>query len=52
MIDSTGKDKTGYDKIWFCGGQARHDGLQYFWVNTCYINKSDNSELLLLKKLL
>ncbi|PVH67344.1 HET-domain-containing protein, partial [Cadophora sp. DSE1049] len=45
MTDGTGKDKTGYSKIRFCGEQARHDGLQYFWVDTCCIDKSNNTEL-------
>jgi len=27
----------GYEKIRLCGERARHDGLQYFWVNTCCI---------------
>jgi hypothetical protein len=27
--------KAGYNKIRFCGEQARRDGLQYFWVDTC-----------------
>jgi len=35
LIDGTGKGKPGYDKIRFCGEQARRDGLQYFWVDTC-----------------
>src|SRR5271163_4844127 len=35
LIDGTGHDKTGYEKIRFCGEQARHHGLQYFWVDTC-----------------
>jgi hypothetical protein len=30
-----GKSKAGYAIIWFCGEQARKDGLQYFWVDTC-----------------
>jgi hypothetical protein len=37
--------KPGYTKIRFCREQAQQDGLQYFWVNTCYINKSDKAEL-------
>jgi hypothetical protein len=45
LTDGTGKDKTGYNKIRFCGEQARHDGLQYFWVDTCCIDKSNNAEL-------
>jgi hypothetical protein len=43
--DKAGKDKAGYDKIRFCAEQARRDGLQYFWVDTCCINKSNNNEL-------
>ena len=45
LIDGTGKHKNGYDKIRFCGKQAKSDGLQYFWVDTCCINKSNNTEL-------
>jgi hypothetical protein len=40
-----GKDKDGYRKIRSCGQQAHQDGLQYFWVDTCCINKSDKAEL-------
>jgi hypothetical protein len=40
-----GKDKSGYRKIHYCGQQAYQDGLQYFWVDTCCINKSDKAEL-------
>ena len=45
LTDGTGKEKTGYSKIRFCGEQARHDGLRYFWVDTCCIDKSNNTEL-------
>src|SRR5467141_2349182 len=46
MVDgSTGKSKPGYDKIRFCGEQARRDGLQYFWIDTCCIDKSSSTEL-------
>jgi hypothetical protein len=37
--------KPGYTKIRFCGEQAQQDGLQYFWVDTCCIDKSDKAEL-------
>jgi len=41
----TGTRKAGYNKIRFCGEQARRDGLQYFWVDTCCIDKSSSAEL-------
>jgi hypothetical protein len=45
LIDGTGKNKVGYEKIRFCGEQARRDGLHNFWVDTCCINKSSDREL-------
>ena len=45
LVAGTGKDKTGYAKICFCGGRAAADGLQYFWVDTCCIDKSTSDEL-------
>jgi Ankyrin repeats (3 copies)/Heterokaryon incompatibility protein (HET)/NACHT domain len=45
LTDGTGKDKAGYDKIRFCVKQARRDGIQHFWVDTCCIDKANNSEL-------
>jgi hypothetical protein len=41
----TGSNKSGYEKIRFCGQQAARDGLQYFWVDTCCIDKSNSVEL-------
>ena len=40
-----GGDKTGFNKIRFCGEQAAADGLLYFWVDTCCIDKSSTTEL-------
>ena len=45
LTNSTGKDKPGYEKIRFCGEQAGQDDLEYFWVDTCCINKADFTEL-------
>ncbi|KAE9363034.1 hypothetical protein N431DRAFT_423438 [Stipitochalara longipes BDJ] len=39
------RSKVGYRKILFCGEQAARDNLQYFWVDTCCIDKSNNTEL-------
>ncbi|KAK0710685.1 beta transducin-like protein HET-E4s [Lasiosphaeris hirsuta] len=45
LIDGTGKSKLGYDKIRFCGDKAWKDGLKFFWVDTCCIDKSNSVEL-------
>ena len=45
MTEGNGASKTGFDKIRFCGEQARRDGFQYFWVDTCCIDKSNSTEL-------
>ncbi|KAH6653638.1 hypothetical protein BKA67DRAFT_570686, partial [Truncatella angustata] len=37
--------RLAYQKILFCGKQARRDGLEYFWVDTCCIDKSSSAEL-------
>jgi len=37
LMHGTGKIKVGYNKIQFCGEQARRDKLDYFWVDTCCI---------------
>jgi energy-coupling factor transporter ATP-binding protein EcfA2 len=39
------KEKKGYRKIEFCAGKARQDGLQYFWIDTCCIDKRSHPEL-------
>ena len=45
LTNDTGKVKLGYEKIRFCGERARQDGLRYFWVDTCCINKANFTEL-------
>jgi heterokaryon incompatibility protein (HET) len=45
LMDGTGKSKAGYAKVRFCGDMARRDGLQYFWIDTCCIDKSNSTEL-------
>jgi hypothetical protein len=40
-----GTNKTGYNKIVFCGEQAKMDGLKHFWVDTCCIDKANHTEL-------
>jgi hypothetical protein len=45
LAQGGGKHNPGHKKIRFCGEQAQRDGLQYFWVDTCCIDKSDKAEL-------
>lgn len=39
------RSKAGWAKLRFCAEQARRDGIQYFWIDTCCINKDKNHEL-------
>lgn len=39
------RGKAGYAKINFCSNQAAQDGYQYFWIDTCCIDKTNNVEL-------
>jgi hypothetical protein len=45
MVNGKGWSKAGYRKIRFCADQTAKDGLKYFWVDTCCIDKSNNVEL-------
>jgi hypothetical protein len=43
--DVDAKREASWNKIHFCAQQAKRDGLDYFWVDTCCIDKSNNTEL-------
>ncbi|KAN0091778.1 HET domain containing protein [Hyaloscypha variabilis] len=45
LMQDGGKNKAGYRKILFCEEQAARDGLQFVWVDTCCIDKSNSTEL-------
>jgi hypothetical protein len=45
LENGAGKGKSGYNKIRFCGKQAAKDGLEFFWLDTCCIDKSSSAEL-------
>jgi hypothetical protein len=45
LADGTSRNKVGYRKLTFCGKQAGIDGLRFFWVDTCCIDKSSSAEL-------
>lgn len=43
--DAIWRQTYGYRKILFCGQQAKRDGIQHFWVDTCCIDKRSSAEL-------
>ena len=43
--DISAQSRGGYRKIRFCAQQAERDGLNHFWVDTCCIDKANNTEL-------
>ena len=45
ITENTGSGKLGYRKLQFCQQQAEKDGLQYFWIDSCCIDKSSSAEL-------
>lgn len=45
VINSTADGHPSFDKLYFCGKQAKLDRLQYFWVDTCCIDKTSSAEL-------
>jgi hypothetical protein len=45
LLAGTGTNKSGYVKLRFCAERAAADGLEYFWVDTCCINKATSVEL-------
>jgi hypothetical protein len=40
-----GRQKHGWSKVEFCKAQAYKDGLLYFWIDTCCINRKSEPEL-------
>ncbi|KAH7064401.1 heterokaryon incompatibility protein-domain-containing protein [Paraphoma chrysanthemicola] len=45
IVGGVGKNKAGYKKIVSCGRLALTNKLEYFWVDTCAIDKSSSAEL-------
>ena len=45
LIKGTGRNKPGFTKLAFCADQAKKDGLQYFWVDACCIDRANHTEL-------
>lgn len=45
LAEGKEKNRAGYRKLSFCGEQAVKDNLQFFWIDTCCIDKSSSAEL-------
>lgn len=45
LSKGVGTSKPGFRKLAFCAEQADKDGLRYFWVDTCCIDKTNSTEL-------
>jgi hypothetical protein len=45
IVEKKRHEKLGYDKLKFCAKQAASDGLRYFWIDTCCIDKSNGPEI-------
>jgi ankyrin repeat protein len=45
MMKGRAEAKPGYAKIQFCAEQTTTNGFQYFWIDTCCIDKSSSAEL-------
>jgi Heterokaryon incompatibility protein (HET) len=44
IMNKKDEDKPGYEKLRFCAKQAARDGLLFFWIDTCCIDKSNGPE--------
>lgn len=45
LVEESYESKAGYAKLHFCRDQTARDGLHYFWIDTCCIDRSSSSEL-------
>lgn len=45
MVEGKGKNKLGYQKLRFCEKQSANDNIQFFWIDTCCIDKTSSAEL-------
>lgn len=41
----SGKEKAGYAKITFCVERAKENDLKHFWIDSCCIDRPNNTEL-------
>lgn len=45
LSNGSGKQKNGYRKITFCAQQAIRDGIDFMWIDSVCIDRTNNTEL-------
>ncbi len=45
LLNGLKDGKSGFRKLQFCRDQAEKDGFEYFWVDSCCIDKSSSAEI-------
>ena len=45
LMEGTSWSKPSYKKVHFCEQRARRDNIQYFWVDTWYIDKLSSAKI-------
>ncbi len=45
LANDTAENKADYAKLLFCAERVAADGLEWFWIDTCCIDKSSSAEL-------
>lgn len=45
ILNNTGQEKLGYKKLQLCARLAFNWNLEYFWCDTCCINRNNDAEL-------
>lgn len=45
FVDGIAESKVGFAKLQFCAARITVDELQWFWIDTCCIDKTSSAEL-------
>jgi hypothetical protein len=45
LIDGVAQNKLGHEKLQFCATRCAEDYLEWFWIDTCCIDKTSSAEL-------
>ncbi|KAF2011921.1 hypothetical protein BU24DRAFT_425752 [Aaosphaeria arxii CBS 175.79] len=45
LMAGIGREKAGFRKLQFCSQRAELDGLQYFWIDSCCVDRFNKEEM-------